>query len=129
MQLAFENYLNLIAQLYYKATHQLTDIYSIIEPAPVSATGEEQRPIIQLRRGRKPGRKPKRKVNLSVPKESEGNIDNNTPIQSTGIEEEEEEKQSEDPEVKNLNEIPTGVVVETIDTLVSPLKVDYVFGN
>jgi len=125
MQLAFENYLNLVAQLYYKATHTLTDVYSIVESSQFSLSGEDK-PVIQLKRGRKPGRKAKPKTQPKVAVENpgtpEGSIDD--------IVEEEEEKQAKEQEpnkveVENLN----GMLVECIDQLVSPLKVDYIFGN
>ena len=124
MQLAFENYLNLVAQLYYKATHALTDVYSIIESSQISLNGEDQKPMIQLKRGRKPGRKPKSaknqpKVTIENPGTPDGSIDTI---------EEEEEKQVKEPEPKVEAENFNGMLVECIDQLVSPLKVDYIFG-
>ena len=125
MQLAFENYLNLVAQLYYKATHTLSDVYSIVESNQLSLNGDDQKPMIQLKRGRKPGRKAKPKnqpkavtENLGTP---EGSVDDAI--------EEEEEKQVKEPEAKLEVENLNGMLVECIDQLVSPLKVDYIFGN
>lgn len=127
MHLAFENYLSLVAQLYYKATHQITEVYSIVEPSHLTASGEEK-PLIQLKRGRKPGRKPKKKVPVLTDKDTEVTAETNDSIQA-GEMEEEEEKQLEDPETKIPTEISGGMLVGHIDTLVSPLKVDYVFGK
>lgn len=126
MQLAFENYLNLVAQLYYKATHTLSDVYSIVESSQFSLNGDDQKPVIQLKRGRKPGRKakPKNQPKLTVenPGTPEGSVDD-------GVVEEEEEKQVKDSEPKLEVENLNGMLVECIDQLVSPLKVDYIFGN
>jgi len=122
MQLAFENYLNLVAQLYYKATHTLSDVYSIIDSNQFSLNGEDQKPVIQLKRGRKPGRKAKPKNQPKIALENPG-----TPEGSIDTVEEEEEKQAKEqepkPEIENIN----GMLVECIDQLVSPLKVDYIF--
>ena len=126
MQLAFENYLNLVAQFYYKATHALSDIYSIVESSQFSLNGEEQKPRIQLKRGRKPGRKANSKnqpkIAVENPGTPEGFVDD--------IIEEEEEKQAKEPESNKLEvEALNGMTVECIDQLVSPLKIDYIFGN
>ena len=76
-----------MAQLYYKATHTLTDVYSIVESSQFSLN-EEDKPVIQLKWGRKPWRKAKPKNQPKIAVENsgtpEGSIDD--------IVEEEEEK-------------------------------------
>jgi len=127
--LAFENYLNLIVQLYYKATHTLTDVYSLIDPNQLSATGDGLKPIIQIKRGRKPGRRSNKAKTAKIVKDTENSEQNDSIPPGEGDVLEEEQKQLDDVDVKGQVEVINGALVENIDSLISPLKVDYVFGK
>ena len=61
MQLAFENYLNLVAQLYYKATHQITDPNATQQANDLFKSSEDKKPLIPVDKPKRPGRKAKPK--------------------------------------------------------------------
>ena len=103
-------------------------MYSIIDQPQTSLNGDAPKPIIQLRRGRKPGRKAKRRPTSHSKKDSEtdlGDVDLITAADG----EQGEEAQPIEVETKVPVESSNGAVGELIDSLVSPLKVDNVFGK
>jgi len=128
MQLAFENYLSLVCQLYYKATHHLHDLNSAIQAQELFKNPDEEKPIIQIEQRKRPGRKARPKAQpQEIPEPTQIN-DQNGKTAGTSTEEG-GEKTAIVEETKNPTETMTFYCNDVLDSLVSPLRTDYVFGN
>ncbi len=128
MEFAFENYLSLVAQLYYKANFQPSTLTQIPESNGVFTSNEEQNPLLAIKKPGKRGRKAKPKPQAQQAREI---ADDSTEMSLESLNMVENE-QKEDPgkdEVKVLVDAPALAKVDIMDSLVSPLKADYVFGK
>lgn len=126
MQLAFENYLNLVSQLYYKATHQLEDGTANIQAQELFKSNEDEKPIIQIDKPKRPGRKAKPKPLPPNPQDGQNNGQNGKSQNLSGTTEGEKPANAEETKQGE------GMVLscnDVLDSLVSPLRLDYVFGN
>lgn len=126
MQLAFENYLNLVSQLYYKATHQLEDGTANIQAQELFKNNEDEKPIIQIEKPKRPGRKAKPKPLPPTPQDNQNNGQNGKPQNNNSTNDGEkpmfaEETKQGEALVLSCNDV--------LDSLVSPLRLDYVFGK
>lgn len=128
MHLAFENYLNLVSQLYYKATHQLHDITSSMQAHELFKNPEEEKPIITIEQPKRPGRKAKPKPQPQVTPEPTSNPSQNGKG-SGNMAIEDGDKSAMVEETKNANEPMVFACNDVLDSLVSPLRTDYVFGK
>ena len=126
--IAFENYLNLVAQLYYKATLQSSDILSAIEQRDLLSIDDEQKPLIQVKKPGKRGRKAKPKPQTEQPQEALQTLNISVADVSNPVEEDNQELTNKD-EVKINGETLSASRIDVIDFLVNPLKVDCVFGK
>jgi hypothetical protein len=128
MHLAFENYLNLVSQLYYKATHQLSDINSSMQASELFKNPEEEKPIITIEQPKRPGRKAKPKPLPPVtPEPTQIGGQNGKGTGNPG--QEEGDKTAIIEETKNPNESVMLSCNDVLDSLVSPLRTDFVFGK
>jgi hypothetical protein len=125
MQLAFENYLNIVSQLYYKATHPLEDVTKDISTQDLFKNPEDEKPIITIDKPKRPGRKAKPKPQVPTMGDSK---DKNGKTEAAGTPSE-EGKVVAPEETKNQGENMVFVTNDVLDSLVSPLRSDYVFGK
>jgi len=126
MDLAFENYLNLVAQFYYKATYQPTDILANIDPNDLMPAGGEPNPLAAIKKPGRRGRKAKPKPQSDQPQENPQYSEVNTSEPS--ISQMNDDKDQIDKENANVQLDQLALSrVDIMDSLVSPLKVDSVF--
>lgn len=127
-ELAFEKYLALVVQLYYKANYQSADILPTYVPEDISTVLDDQKILAPVKKPGKRGRKAKPKPLPEQPVENDQNSEVTMQIEPNvpEIEDKEEEKKDEG---KALLDNITLSKTDTIDFLVSPLKADYVFGK
>lgn len=126
--LAFENYLNVVAQFYYKATYQPTDILSTIDPNDLLSAGGEANLLAGMKKPGKRGRKAKPKPQLEQPQENTQNSEINTSEPLVSQMNEEKEQDGKEDAKGQLDQLAFSRV-DIMDSLVSPLKVDSVFGK
>ncbi len=127
MDLAFENYLNLVAQLYYKANFQPANVIAAFESNGLFSETDDAKAFLPLKKPGKRGRKAKAKPNAEAAPES---LDTsaNIEIESSNLAENETREEAPKEEVQAQVETIATSKVDIMDSLVSPLKVDYVFG-
>ena len=128
MDLAFENYLNLVAQLYYKANFQPANIVAAFESNGLFSDTDDTKAFLPLKKPGKRGRKAKAKPNAEATQET---LDSSTNIEleSSNLAENETREEAPKDDVTAQVETIATSKVDIMDSLVSPLKVDYVFGK
>ena len=128
MEIAFENYLSLVAQLYYKGTFQPANILPVFESNGIFSGTDEQNPLLVIKKPGKRGRKAKPKPQIQQQKDNIEDLSEMVTETSSQVEtENKEEVQKED--FKAQVEASSLTKVDIMDSLVSPLKADYVFGK
>jgi len=127
VNVAFENYLNLVSQIYYKANHQLNDLNNIIMAKDLIKPEEENGNILQVKKGNRPGRKAKPKILPIAPdsgsKPAQNSTSNNIGDSAGNAE---ADKGYIEPEIKQFPDSFSAVYTDILDALISPLKVDNV---
>lgn len=123
--IAFENYLNLVCQLYYKASFRPAEVPANDETHNYFKLGDTPPVLVNKPKG-KPGRKARKKT----PSQSEDGRDHNTDSKDAGLTTtKDKEKASSNEAHKNMVHNVSLFYTDVLDTLISPLKVDYPFGN
>jgi len=124
--LAFENYLNLVAQLYYKSTFQPANILPIFESNGQFANSEDQNLLISMKKPGKRGRKAKPKPQLQQAQENSEDLSILAPEASNRLDIESKDDLSKE-DFKIQQDSTALAKIDIMDSLVSPLKADYVF--
>lgn len=123
--IAFENYLNLVSQQYYKASFSPAEVSLAEEDQGYFKLGDAPPILINPRPGR-PGRKPKPKLPVMTEESKEQGMENKDASNSMPIE---QDKQNGTDLPRTLIDKYSAYYIDVLDTLVSPIKQDYPFGN
>jgi len=128
MEIAFENYLGIVAQLYYKASFQPVNILPVFESNGIFSNTDDQTPLLAIKKPGKRGRKAKPKPQLQQQTDILEDSVEIVPESSNPVEvESKEEGTKEESKIQAESTVLTKV--DIMDSLVSPLKADYVFGK
>jgi hypothetical protein len=127
-ELAFEKYLALVVQLYYKANFQSADNLPSSAPEEISTVLDDQKILLPIKKPGKRGRKAKPKLFPDQTVEIDQNSETIMQIEPNVPEIEDKEDEKKDEGKALLDNIAFSKT-DTIDFLVSPLKADYVFGK
>jgi len=126
MDLAFENYLHLVAQLYYKANFQPSNVVAVFEANGLFSDTDDSKAFLPLKKPGKRGRKAKVKPNAENTQEN-ADPSNIVELENTSLPENEPREDIPKDDVQAQVETIASSKIDIMDSLVSPLKVDYVF--
>ena len=133
--MAFENYLALVSQIYYRACNQMSELtlpnINMNDGKDLLKPEEDDSALIQIKRGAKPTRKSKSKLSIGAMSDIAGRSGqsyNSNNLRNT-LSNIEIEKGGFEQENKQFPDLFSSVYTDTLDALISPIKVDNVFGN